>query len=254
MAHPEQREFIRLAIATITDQSTLRRVIEIGSFDVNGEIRSLFEHIDLEVYVGVDLTEGPGVDVVSLGHELQLDGEYFDLAISVECFEHDQFWPLTFAKMVELLKPGGWLVFTCASTGRPEHGTSRSDPSLSPGTSSRGFEYYKNLSEQDFLARSQVDQKFSGYQFVANNDVFDLYFIGQKGDGVARGSTQNFIGESQIKAIRDLTPAVHVLIRLPLKVCAHLFSEKAYQEFAYRYWKTLNSLQRRFLDSKFSRS
>ena len=254
MAHPEQREFIKVAIATIALHSPLKRVIEIGSFDVNGEIRSIFAGIDLEEYVGVDLTEGPGVDLVCLGHELELEFETFDLAISVECFEHDQFWPLTFTKMVELVKPGGWLVFSCAGKGRPEHGTSRSNPSLSPGTSSRGFEYYQNLTDQDFLDRCHVGENFGNYQFITNEDVFDLYFIGQKSDGSVQGAASGLIDDAQIEGIRDLTPSIHLLIRLPLKVLARFSTEKAYQEFAYRYWKILNSIQERFLDSKFSRS
>jgi SAM-dependent methyltransferase len=254
VAHPEQREFIRVAIATITARSDLRRVIEIGSYDVNGEIRSIFRDIDLEEYVGVDLTEGPGVDLVCLGHELQLDRDTFDLAISVECFEHDQFWPLTFKKMIELVKPGGWIAFSCASTGRPEHGTSRSNPKLSPGTSSRGFEYYKNLSERDFVAQCDVAESFSGYQFISNERVFDLYFIGQKGDGQSRGTKTDFLVDYQIKVIKDLTPRVHRLIRMPLRISSQMFPEKLHQEFAYRYWKTLNSAQERFLNSKFSRS
>jgi SAM-dependent methyltransferase len=254
MAHPEQREFIKVAIARIASQSPIKRVIEIGSFDVNGEIRSIFERIDLEEYVGVDLTEGPGVDLVCLGHELQLEPETFDLAISVECFEHDQFWPLTFTKMVELVKPGGWLVFSCAGKGRPEHGTSRSNPSLSPGTSSRGFEYYRNLTDHDFLARCQVSENFGRYQFISNEDVFDLYFIGQKSEGGASGVATCLIDDVQIEGIRDLTPTMHLLIRLPLKILARFSTEKVYQEFAYRYWKALNSIQEHFLGSKFSRS
>jgi len=254
VAHPEQREFIRVAIATISSRTNLSRVIEIGSYDVNGEIRSIFRDIALTEYVGVDLTEGPGVDLVCLGHELQLDADTFDLAISVECFEHDQFWQLTFAKMVELVKPGGWVVFSCASTGRPEHGTSRSDPKLSPGTSSRGFEYYKNLSEQDFVANCHVAESFSGFQFIANTRVFDLYFIGQKGDGDTPGVTMDFLVGAQVEIIRDLTPRAHRLIRMPIKVSSRVLPEKAHQEFAYRYWKILNSLQERFLNSKFSRS
>jgi SAM-dependent methyltransferase len=254
MAHPEQREFIRVAIATIASRADLKRVIEIGSYDVNGEIRSIFRDIDLQEYVGVDLIEGPGVDLVGLGHEIQLDADSFDLSISVECFEHDQFWPLTFAKMVNLVKPGGWVVFSCASTGRPEHGTSRSDPRLSPGTSSRGFEYYKNLSEEDFLAQCHVAESFSNYQFIANERVFDLYFIGQKGEGQGRGLALDYLVKSQIDVIRDLTPRVHRLIRWPLAISSRVLPDKTYQQFAYRYWKVLNAMQERFLDSKFSRS
>lgn len=92
MAHPEQRRFITLALATIASRGEIRRVIEIGSYDVNREIRSLFDDLALDEYIGVDLIEGPGVDLVSLGHEIPVAPESFDVAISVECFEHDRYW------------------------------------------------------------------------------------------------------------------------------------------------------------------
>ena len=254
MAHPEQQEFIRLAVARLASETPLSRVIEIGSFDVNGEVRSLFRQFDLEEYVGVDLVEGPGVDIVSLGHELTLEPGVFDLAISVECFEHDQFWRESFAKMVELVGPGGWLVFSCAGRGRPEHGTSRSDPGLSPGTSSRGFEYYENRTAEDFIALCDVPRRFRSYQFITNDDVFDLYFIGQTVDGNERGVATTFVTDAQLQDLRRLTPRIHLLIRLPLRVMSRALPEKVYQEVAFRYWKVLNSTQQRFFNSRFSRS
>ena len=62
------------------------RVLEIGSADINGSIRSFFPGSD---YTGVDLSAGPGVDVVASGHELALPDRDVDLAISCECFEHN---------------------------------------------------------------------------------------------------------------------------------------------------------------------
>jgi len=254
MAHPEQREFIRIAIATIADDSHLRRVIEIGSYDVNGEIRSLFASMPLEAYVGVDLVEGPGVDLVAFGHELQLERASFDLAISVECFEHDQHWPQTFDKMAELIRPGGWLVFSCAGAGRPEHGTKRSDPRLSPGTASRGLDYYQNLTAEDFLARGHLNELFRRYQFITNRDVFDLYFIGQRGAPGESGGPALLLDGSAIERIKGVTPTLHRLIRVPLQVLLRVLPERTYQAIAYRYWKVLNSTQERYLDSRFSRS
>jgi SAM-dependent methyltransferase len=254
LAHPEQRQFIKLAIAKIANYGRIHRIIEIGSYDVNGEIRSLFRDEPVDLYVGVDLIEGPGVDVVSPGHEAPVKSATFDLAISVECFEHDQFWIQTFKKMVDVVKPGGWIVFTCASKGRPEHGTSRSDPRLSPGTSTLGSEYYRNLTAADFSSAIDLNALFGNYQFVANHEVFDLYFIGRLVGSEVTSSTEPLVSQNDVKTIHDATSKVHLVIRLPLRVLSRILPEAAFQAFAFRYWKYLNAAQERLLGSRFSRS
>lgn len=47
------------------------RVLEVGSHDVYGTIRSCFGSVG--DYVGIDLSPGPGVDLVLSAHELSLD-------------------------------------------------------------------------------------------------------------------------------------------------------------------------------------
>lgn len=99
------------------------RVLEVGSYDVNGSIRSMFPESE---FVGVDIVAGPGVDMVSYGHELDFPDGHFDITVSGECFEHDPHWRMTFLNMARMTRPGGLVAFTCASLGRPEHGTTRS--------------------------------------------------------------------------------------------------------------------------------
>ena len=79
--------------------------------------------------------------------------------------------------MIEHLSDDGLLIFTCATTGRPEHGTSRTDPSMSPGTSSLSWDYYKNLTQDDFIKSCS---KLNGYVFFTNDVSQDLYFVGAK--------------------------------------------------------------------------
>ena len=68
------------------------RVIEIGSYDVNGSVRPLFEPT-AEEYVGVDIAKGPTVDVVVKEDESLLDRfDEFDLVISTEMLEHAKDW------------------------------------------------------------------------------------------------------------------------------------------------------------------
>ena len=51
--------------------------------------------------------------------------------------------------MVRLTKPYEMVVFTSSSSGRPEHGTIRSNSRLSRGTQSVGLDYYLNMNARD---------------------------------------------------------------------------------------------------------
>ena len=150
-------------------------VFEIGSADINGSVRPHFQSTD---YVGVDLIPGPGVDVVGQGEDVRLD-RLFDVAVSTECLEHNPKFMETLENMVRHVRPGGMVLFTCASTGRPEHGTQRSDRGDSPGTIAHGWNYYKNLEPEDFDG-FPFKSVFEGFQFYTNRISCDLYFVGLK--------------------------------------------------------------------------
>ena len=119
------------------------RVVEIGSLNVNGECRA---HVPggWREWVGIDVIEGPGVDVVAHAADgLAALGE-FDIAVSTEALEHDSRWRETVAAVIACLKPGGGLVLTCAGTGRPPHAADGSGPPH-PG------EYYANVGLPELL-------------------------------------------------------------------------------------------------------
>jgi SAM-dependent methyltransferase len=153
-------------------------VLEIGSYDVNGSVRKFFA--DTRKFVGVDLVAGPGVDIVASGHQVKLDAPV-DVAISTECFEHNPHYLATFANMVQAARPGGLVLFTCASTGRPEHGTSRTSPIDSPGTMHAGWDYYRNLDAGHF-AEFPLADNFAAWRFFQNPVSCDLYFFGLRHD------------------------------------------------------------------------
>lgn len=70
MAHEEQLRYISLVRECFVPASTMGlRILEIGSYDVNGSVRKFFPE---SVYTGVDLCAGPGVDLVGFGHEVAL--------------------------------------------------------------------------------------------------------------------------------------------------------------------------------------
>mgnify|MGYP000007999867 CR=1 FL=1 len=95
-------------------------VVDVGSFDVNGTYTPLFDHRGFH-YRGVDVQEGPNVDVVMDNPaSIPIGSETVDLVISGQLLEHaPRFWEV-FAEMSRLLRPGGVLVAIAPSAG-PEH-------------------------------------------------------------------------------------------------------------------------------------
>lgn len=93
------------------------RVLECGSYDINGSARPLFEDCE---YVGLDWRPGPGVDVVSLVHTYRPDRP-FDVVVSTEMLEHDPHWPGSLWSMTAALRPGGALLLSWATPARAVH-------------------------------------------------------------------------------------------------------------------------------------
>jgi SAM-dependent methyltransferase len=248
VSHPEQAAFFAAVAAANADLVRGGRVLEIGSYDVNGTIRSLFG--GAADYVGVDLTEGPGVDVLSLGHEYTSELP-FDAAISGECFEHDPHWADSLANMIALTRPGGLVAFTCASRGRPEHGTSRSLVDNSPGTQAIGYDYYRNLDAADVESRLDLREVFETHRFWYLPTNFDLFFAGVlKGEqpGAPKASMP---ADAEVDAIASMMSLPHRAMRLPLVAARRVVrDDETYQRVILPYWLTLlrarGALQKRF--------
>lgn len=177
MAHPEQRQFLRSLRMKFPNAFNTKSVLEVGSLNINGTVR---DFIVSESYVGIDVGPGKGVDVVCSGHEYDAPDNSYNTVISCECFEHNPHWKETFANMHRLCKPEGYVIMTCATTGRKEHGTTRSHPNDSPLTIQNGWDYYMNLTQDDFLSNFDMNSLFSTYEFSVNEKSHDLYFWGIK--------------------------------------------------------------------------
>lgn len=174
MAHNAQAVFFKQVRKTFPDHFKWSNVLEVGSLDINGSVRPLFENCN---YVGVDLDLGPGVDLAVQGQEVAFPSNSMDVTISAECFEHNPYWEETFLNMKRMTKDGGLITFTCAGLNRPEHGTARTDAGSSPLTTNAGWDYYRNLEETDFDAGMLYGLD---YQFFYNPGAQDLYFVGIK--------------------------------------------------------------------------
>lgn len=234
MCHPEQVAFF--AAVAERNRRLVRgaAILEVGSYNVNGSIRSLFRGV--KEYVGVDMMSGPGVDLVCSGHEVDhADGSY-DLTLSGECFEHNPYWRETFANMVRMTRPGGLVAFSCATRGRPEHGTQRTVAGHSPGNQSRGLDYYRNLEKRDF-AELPLEDWFVAWRFWTMPTVFDLYFAGVRAGGSRRARLP--MGR-QIREIGELSPVGWRVAHLPLRVVRRLVrDERRYQDIVLPYWRAV---------------
>ena len=172
MAHSQQQDFFQRVKDKHPEFFVDMSVLDVGSLDINGTVRGFFAGGS---YLGVDVAEGAGVDVVGFGQSLDFDDGSFDVCLSAECFEHNPEWVATFANMVRMCR--GLVLMSCATSGREEHGTSRCHPGSSP-LSVELCDYYRNLTEADFVAEFDLDELFSEWSFEVNEVSCDLYFIG----------------------------------------------------------------------------
>jgi SAM-dependent methyltransferase len=233
LAHLHQLKFVSLV-----DEYFVKRhrpdvsILEVGSYDVNGSVRQIFPDCK---YIGADLCEGPGVDLVRSGHEIDFPDGSFDIAISCECFEHNPDWFATFLNMHRMTKPGGLLIMTCASKGRLEHGTPRAIFDSSPGASSRGLDYYRNLTEKDFTDAIKLDQLFAAHRFFYIRRSCDLYFLGWKIDLTPfKGDLDKFCRD--VEKINNLGKTRVKIFDIPVSLARHLdMDDKAFQDFACSY-------------------
>jgi SAM-dependent methyltransferase len=144
---------------------------------VNGSVRPFF-HFARE-YTRIDLVLGPSVDIVAPGHEFGTSNSY-DIVLSCEAFEHNPLWIETFINMIRVCRPSGAVLFTCATTGRLEHGTARTSTADSPGTSALGWNYYRSIAPGEFRCRLDLALHLADWEVFHVRSSRDLYFVGVK--------------------------------------------------------------------------
>lgn len=178
--HTQAKEFTLFVKKIFSFFFINKRVLDVGSGDINGNNRFLFENCE---YDGNDVIQAKNVTIVSKTKDLLFEDNTFDTIVSTECFEHDPEYKQSFIKIYKMLKPDGLFFFTCASTGRSEHGTRRTNPADSYGTIGNledMSDYYKNLTEIDLNEVLNLDKLFSVWDTYYNSETNDLYFIGIK--------------------------------------------------------------------------
>ena len=91
-------------------------ILEIGSYNVNGTLKDF--QPEGAKWVGVDIENGPGVDlVIDDTSALPFEDSSFDYVVASSVFEHDPTFWSTFSEMVRVLKNGGSIYINSPSNG-----------------------------------------------------------------------------------------------------------------------------------------
>jgi len=223
MSHFEQKKFIEFSLDELKKKNNFNNlsVLDVGSFDVGGSIREYFEKNN---YTGVDLVVGPNVDIVLSGSELHKLKQKFDIVISCECFEHAKDWKEIFLSMYNVCEADGYVLFTCASRGRIEHGTLRTINSDSPGTTGT---YYKNIFKSEFIKSFDLKNMFQSFKVIYNFKSSDLYFIGKKGSEDKDIDFTNI--EKKVKNLENKNRKIKIF-RI---IISYLLSDENYQNLTF---------------------
>lgn len=144
--HSEVLSWVAEAIAVYKNEQNTKKtgvnVLEFGSLDINGSVRGLFSELIVQggSYLGVDVQQGPGVDIVADASVYETDVKY-DIVVCAEVFEHTALWPKIIRNAKSILVPGGMFIATMAGEGRHPHSAIDENPI-------RDWEYYKNVTSQ----------------------------------------------------------------------------------------------------------
>lgn len=136
-------------------------VLEIGSLDINGSIRQIFNPFARN-YVGIDPQEGPGVDLVVSAVDY-IKHDCFDVVVACEVFEHTPDYKTIIFNSMMNLREGGIFIATMAGEGRAPHSAIDEAPI-------RPWEHYRNIGEWEL---NQLMEGFFEHSVVNKfgNDV-----------------------------------------------------------------------------------
>jgi len=98
-----------------------KQVLEVGSRNVNGTIRPVFE--GCENYLGIDLTKGPLVDMVAdITKPLEpVKENFWDFVVCIGTLEHIHDCHEAVYQMKRMCKVGGTVILTTVDDGFPKH-------------------------------------------------------------------------------------------------------------------------------------
>jgi hypothetical protein len=169
--HREVKDFVKEVKRKYPSYFREKDVLEVGSKYINGSVRKYFRKCR---YLGLDLDEGRGVDLVCHAKDHVMP-RFYDVVISTEAMEHDKYWRESLRQMYDNLASGGLMIVTCASVNRLEHGTNNRQPECSPST----LDYYRNISSRMFQEVLPMSG-FKNFLLEQRRNDEDLMFYGIK--------------------------------------------------------------------------
>jgi SAM-dependent methyltransferase len=94
-----------------------KKIVEIGSQDVNGSLRTKSPK-ECE-YIGVDFVAGNGVNVILKDpYQLPFANSSVDAIVCSSCFEHSEMFWVLFLEILRILKPEGLFYLNVPANGR----------------------------------------------------------------------------------------------------------------------------------------
>lgn len=111
-AHNNAKRFYE----TYVEASKYPKIVEVGSQNVNGSLRPIFENAG--TYTGLDFAPGNGVDIVLKdAYKFPIADNSVDVVITSSCFEHSEMFWLTYSEVLRILKPNGLFYMNAPSNG-----------------------------------------------------------------------------------------------------------------------------------------
>ena len=100
------------------DKEEKIEILDIGSQDINGSYRPLFEEKNWK-YTGSDMVAGNNVDIVldNVYNWKQIKSNTYDVVVSGQVFEHVEYFWITMLEIVRIMKPGGKCCIIAPSNG-----------------------------------------------------------------------------------------------------------------------------------------
>lgn len=112
-----QKCYRRFVAGTELEARDRVAVLDVGGADVNGSYRDVFRKSCFD-YLGADIGEGEGVSIVLEDpYNIPLEDVSVDIVLSGQMLEHCEFFWQSFAEMIRVLKPDGFLFLIAPSAG-----------------------------------------------------------------------------------------------------------------------------------------
>lgn len=111
--HESARRNAEIFIKNYVDKK--HKILDVGSMDINGSIKSLVPASNS--YVGLDVEHGNNVDFLVSNYKFPFDNDHFDIIMSSSCFEHCDFFWMIFLEIFRCLKSGGFIYICVPSEG-----------------------------------------------------------------------------------------------------------------------------------------